>query len=360
MPIIPRYLLKQFLPLFAAGLALFLGVLLMNQFLRLFTMAVLKGLPLWWILACFARLLPSFASLALPMAYLVSAMVALGQLSDSGETMALRASGFSFREIARPFLWTALALSALLLYINHKAGPEGFHAFRERTSEAGQKLARIDLEPGVFTDLGPWRLFARDADNATGRMEGVYLVKPDGQDAARVSAARGTLELDAGRGVNLTLEDGRLQLPNDDPEKLLTGSFARYEVFMPLTPPAGPREADIQELNTRALRARAADPGTPRDRRLEYLVEASARSAGALSPLVFFWIAVPLGLGLKRRARGADFAISLLVMFVFYGLFVLGVSLGRRHEALTGVAPWIADAAGLAAGAWLTRRAAAQ
>ncbi len=360
MPIIPRYILRQFLPLFGAGLALFLGVLLMNQFLRLFTMAMLKGLPLWWILACFARLLPSFASLALPMAYLVSAMVALGQLSDSGEAMALRASGFSFREIARPFLWTALALSALLLYVNHKAGPEGFHAFRERTSEAGQKLARIDLEPGVFTELGPWRLFARDADSSSGRMEGVYLVRPDGAEAARVSAERGSLALDPGRGVSLELEDGQLQLPNSDPEKLLTGRFERYDVFLPLAAPAAPREEDIQELNTRALRARAADAATLHDRRLEYLVEAAARSAGALSPFVFFWIAAPLGLGLKRRARGADFAISLVVMFAFYGLFMMGVSLGRRHEALTGVAPWIADAAGLVAGAWLTRRAAAQ
>src|SRR5258708_6657437 len=126
MPIVPRYLLRLFLPTFAATLALFLGVLLMNQFLRLFGMAMVKGLPIWWILSCFARLLPSFASLALPMSYLVAAMMTLGALSDSGEVMALRAAGFSFREIARPFLWSALALSALLLYVNHKAGPDGY------------------------------------------------------------------------------------------------------------------------------------------------------------------------------------------------------------------------------------------
>jgi len=360
MPIMPRYLLRQFLPTFGAGVALFLGVLLMNQFLRLFTLAMVKGLPFWWILACFARLLPSFASLALPMAYLVAAMITLGQLSDSGEAMALRASGFSYREIVRPFLWAGVALSLLLLAVNHKLGPDGFHSFRRRTSEAGQKLAKIDLQSGVITLLGPWRMFARGADARTGRLEGVYLVRPDSAEAVRVSAERGQLTLDPGRGVGLELEDGQLQLPNADPEKFTSGRFERYRVYLPLATPAAPRELDIQELATPELRARAADAGVPRDKRLEYLVEAAARSAGALSPFVFFWIAAPLGLGLKRRARGADFAASLLVLFAFYGLFVFGVSLGRRHELLASTAPWLADAAGLAAGAWLTRRAAEQ
>ena len=42
MQIVPRYILRQFLPIFGAGLSLFLGVLLMNQFMRLFAMAMLK------------------------------------------------------------------------------------------------------------------------------------------------------------------------------------------------------------------------------------------------------------------------------------------------------------------------------
>ena len=360
MPILPRYILRQFLPTFGAGLALFLGVLLMNQFLRLFTLAVLKGLPLWWIFSCFARLLPSFASLAVPMAFLVAAMVSLGQLADTGEVMALRSSGFSFFEIAKPFFWTAVALSALLLVINHHAGPQGFRSFRMRTSEAGEKMAKIELRPGAFTPLGPWRLYARDVDPRTGKLEGVYLVKPSESESVRVNAERGTIVLEPGRGVNLQLEDGQLQLPNSDPERYTSGRFDRYNVYLPLSSPPEKREPDIQEMTTPELRQRAADASLPHDRRLEYVVETAARSAGALSPFVFFWIAAPLGLGLKRRARGADFAASLGVMFAFYGMLVVGISLGRRGDLLAPTAPWLGDVLGLAIGAWLTRRAAAQ
>lgn len=360
MQILPRYLLRRFFPAFGAGLALFLGVLLMNQFLRLFTTAMMKGLPPWWIAACFARLLPSFASLAVPMAFLVAAMVTLGQLADAGEVMALRASGFSFYEIARPFFWAAVALSALLLLVNHKTGPQGFHSFRNRTSEASEKLAKIELRPGAFMPLGPWRLYARGADARTGTLEGVYLVRPGERESVRVNAERGRIVLEPGRGVDLRLEDGQLQLPNQDPERYTSGRFERYNVYLPLSRPPAPREPDIQEMTTAQLRACAADASVPRDRRLEYVVEAAARSAGALSPFVFFWIAAPLGLGLRRRARGADFAASLGVMFAFYGLFVVGVSLGRRHDLLAPAAPWLADCVGLATGVWLTRRSAAR
>lgn len=358
LPIVSRYLLRHFFPLFGACLALFLGVLLMNQFLRLFTMAMMKGIPAYWILSCFARLLPSFATLVVPMAFLVAVMLALGQLSSTGELIALRAAGFSFREITRPFFWLSLALSAALLLINHKTGPEGYRSFRKAVETASTKMARIDLRPRSFTVLGPWRLYARDYQETTGRLEGVYLVKPGDRSSIRVNAENGTLKLDPGRGVDLELHDGELQLPNEDPKRFTSGRFDRYRVHLPLSGgPAATRELDIQELNTRALRARVADPETKPDRRREYRVEAALRSASAFSPFVFFWIAAPLGLGLKRRSRGGDFVASLGVLFVFYGLLVVGVSVGRRHDLLAPLAPWLADVAGLCAGAWLTRRA---
>lgn len=361
MPILPRYILRQFLPIFGACVALFLGVLMMNQFLRLFSLAMMKGIPAWWILTCFARLLPSFAALAVPMSFLVAAMVVLGQLTDSGEIMALRASGFSYREITRPLLWTALALSALLLFINHKMGPEGFHSFKKRTSEAAQKVARVELRPRSFTELGPWRLYARGTDSKTGLLEGVYLVKPGESQGIRINAEKGRLRSEPDRGITLELLDGQLQLPSKEPERFTSGRFERYSVFVPLTAAAlAPRELDMQEMNTRRLWEKANDPATAKDRRLEYRVEAAVRTVGALSPFVFFWVGVPLGMGLKKRARGADFAASLAVMFVFYGLLVVGVSLGRRHESLASLAPWLSDLTGLTVGAWLTRRAAAQ
>ncbi len=360
MPILPRYVLRQFLPIFGASTALFLGVLMMNQFLRLFSLAMMKGIPAWWVLTCFAPLLPMFAALAVPMSFLVASIVVLGQLSESGEIMALRASGFSYREITRPLLWMAVGLSTLLLLVNHKIGPEGYHSFKKRTTEAAQKVARVELRPRSFTELGPWRLYARESDSKTGLLEGVYLVKPGAAQGMRINAEKGRLSTDPERGITLDLFDGQLQLPSKEPERFTSGRFERYTVFVPLTNPVtSPRDLDIQEMNTSILRERANNPETSNQHQLEYRVESTVRTVGALSPFVFFWVGVPLGMA-KRRTRGADFAASLAVMFVFYGLLVVGVSMGRRHGAFAETLPWLCDAVGMIAGVFLTRKAAAQ
>ena len=48
---------------------------------------------------------------------------------------------------------------------------------------------------------------------------------------------------------------------------------------------------------------------------------------------------------------------GMMVLMVYYGLVAMGVGIGRRHDRFAGSAPWLADAAALALGAVLTRRA---
>ena len=190
-------------------------------------------------------------------------LLTLGQLSEAGEITALRASGFSFVEMTWPFLSVAVGLSGLLFYLNHKVSPDGFHAFREQYLTAAQQIARVDLEPGAFVRLGQWKLFAKEVNSETGKLGGVYLVRLHGDtQAIRINAERGQLRLDQGAGVTLELEDGELQLPNNDPSRLTSGTFERYTVVVPLAGQTGDRHLDIQELNTPILRGRVADPAT--------------------------------------------------------------------------------------------------
>ena len=64
-----------------------------------------------------------------------------------------------------------------------------------------------------------------------------------------------------------------------------------------------------------------------------------------------------LGLRLSRHSRGLGFGVSLLVLMVYYGLVAVGTSIGRSNDRYSRSAPWLADAAALALGAVLTRRA---
>ena len=357
MPILARYLLAAYLPPFSLCLGVFLAVLLMNYFLRLFNVAVTKGISVGWIFICFAKLSPYFLSLAMPMAFLVALLLTLGQLSESGEIMALRASGYSFRELLKPFFAVALLMTSLLFFTNHWASPMGFHAFRESYADALARVSRLDFEPRALNRLGDWEIYSDAVEDRGARLSGVRLIKRiGGYQRLRIAAPQGSAHLIPRKGLRLDLEHGQLAWPNQDPKSHTTASFASSEMFIPFAASdRAERELEIQELTTVQLRERARDPAERESRRREFSTEAALRGAGALAPLALFFVACPLGLSLERRSKALAFALSLAVLFCYYGLLALGLGLGRRGGELAALGPWAADLGALAAGAALWR-----
>jgi lipopolysaccharide export system permease protein len=148
-----------------------------------------------------------------------------------------------------------------------------------------------------------------------------------------------------------------MEMPDPEPSKYLSATFASYRILIPLLAAAATvRQPDIQELNSMKLLDRLHNPSTVESHRLEYLTEMAVRSAGALSPFVFFWLGCPLGLSLEKHARATGFAMSLGVLFLYYGLMAVGIGLGRRHLGLSSTAPWLPVVAGLVTGMWLWGR----
>jgi len=362
MSILHRYLLRSYAATFSLCVGVFLFVLLMNYFLRLFNLAVMKGISTVWIFVCFSQLLPHFMSLALPMAFLVSLLLTLGHFSESGEVLAMRASGFSFRDILTPFLIVAAVLSVLLFYVNHKASPDGYHAFRNSFSRASAQVSRLSLEAKAMTQLGEWNMYAEGVSD-DGALTGVRLVKRQGSyGRLRISAPRGRTRIEPERGINLELQDGAFVWPNADPDSHTTATFRKTTLFLPFVDyKRVHRDPDMQELSTTRLmerlghiRAEAGeDPEGLREyeqKRREYTTERALRSAGAAAPFVLFWAACPLGLRLERRSKAIGFAMSLGVLFVFYGLLALGVGLGRRDLFWSSAGPWLPDVVCMAGG----------
>lgn len=353
MTILTRYLVGSYIPPFLLSLGIFLFVLLMNYFLRLFNLAVMKGISISWIFFCFLRLSPFFLSMALPMAFLVALLLTLGELSESGEVLALRSSGFSFKNILTPFFVIAVGMTSLLFFINHHASPEGFHSFRNAYARAVSQVSHLDLEPRTLTRMGEWEIYAEKSSK--GSLEGVRLVKRQGRyKRLRISAPKGHAKIEPGQGLRLELHNGRLIWPNSDPASHTSSTFGRYRMFVPFVDGKKEERApDLQELNTSKLRNFLKGDKLLAHKRREYLTEIAVRSSVALAPFVLFWVACPLGLGLERRSRAVGFGLSLALMFLYYGLMALGIGLGRRSLELSSWGPWLPNAVCLAAGAGL-------
>lgn len=364
IPLLPRYLLKISLPFFALSLMVFSAVLFMNHFIQLLNVALLNGASPLWLVKSFLYLSPSVIGLALPMAFLLGLLLTLGGLSEQGEIIALRASGYSFRQILWPLALTSVIVTLLLVFLNNWLSPACLNRFKDAKWVVTQTVTKIHIEPRTFIKIGDWKIYSEDADEAKGTLSGVRLFrypKAGGTTESgwilRVNAPDGKFSVVRGRGLKMELKNGEFQQADaQDPRKLIHANFSGYRVFIPFAGPQGIREPAMQELTTaglmRKLRSASLDP----QHRREYKVEVSSRFSIAVIPLVFFCVGTPLGLVLEKKSRVWGMVLSLMITFAYYGSLVSCISLGRRFEAVSLWVPWLPDLLGLLAGAFFWRR----
>jgi lipopolysaccharide export system permease protein len=327
-------------------------VAFMGQFTKIFNVALVKGIPLGWVGECFLLVLPNFLALTLPIAFLVAMMLCLGGLAETGELLALRASGFSPVQVLWPFIVVAALMTAFLLELNHDAGPSGWHSFKDRFAAAASKVASVDPEPRTFVSLGEWKLFSAEVDRSVGRLGDVHLFRYKNESMSMtVNAKTGRYKLSPGRGISLSLSDGDLVRPaSNDPARMIRAHFQQYDIFVPFGADVDVhREPIPTELTTASIRKKLEGELKPGER-FELTTEAVSRSAESFTPLIFLWAAWPLGLRLSKKGRAVGLSLSLAIMFAYYGLLVLGVSMGRRGLWQARLAPWAGDAACAAIG----------
>ena len=101
MKIIDRYILKEHLIPFILSLIILLFVLLANFLIKSIDKFFGKGLDISLLIEFVFLNMAWILALAVPMAVLISTLMAYGRLSEDNEINAMRASGISFLSIIR-------------------------------------------------------------------------------------------------------------------------------------------------------------------------------------------------------------------------------------------------------------------
>lgn len=349
---------------------------------------------------------------SLPVSFLFAVTLVAGRLVADLEVVALRAQGFSYKQIYAPFLFLGIALSAVGYYVNGWIAPNLHYARRnlhtyilDQIENLGSGTNRMILLPG---DEGSLWVEAYEGTKLA-RVQVDFRASPDSQvmpilrgylpegapRSVKVVAARGDLEvLRERQTVILQLRSVQILVPepvrgtaigNDVFHQTVsvTDAIAIPLSFAPKTPGIKDRTnpellAHIRDLRAqrRALRSGLAaadvaslagvslERASLRDLEAPGALEAKLRAARteyhrrlafALSCFSFSLLGLSLSLFLDKGSRLVPFFVaSLLVIVVYYPLLVSGVYLGERW-LWPPLAAALPNAALLAIGAQLTR-----
>ena len=149
---IDSYLLRTFLGLFAATFFIVIFILLM-QFMWMHVKDLVgKGIGIGVLAEFFVYAAASVVPLALPLAILLSSLIAFGNLAERFELTAMKAAGISLFRIMRPLVFAAMLLSVGAFFFSNNVLPRSQMKLWALIFSLRQKSPELQIPVGEFYD----------------------------------------------------------------------------------------------------------------------------------------------------------------------------------------------------------------
>ncbi len=168
MFILARYILKEHIAPFIFSLAVIMFVFVTKFIVQYIGKIFGKGLSFITILEFIYLNLAWMMALAVPMAVLIAALMGFGRLSADNEITILKTSGISLYKIIRPVLLAGVALTIIMYWFNDRVLPEYNHRARLLYVSISQKKPTLQLEPGIYLNLGNFSILVQNIEKSFG------------------------------------------------------------------------------------------------------------------------------------------------------------------------------------------------
>lgn len=191
------FIAKQFGLLFVGTFFICQFVLMMQFLWRYIEQLIGKGLSLevmgqfFWYMAL--MLVPQ----ALPLAILLSSLIAFGNLGESSELTAVKAAGISLMQSFRSLIAITVVIAFTSFYFQNNIGPQANMKLTQLLISMKQKSPELEIPEGIFYDGIPnSNIYVQKKDLKTGKLYGVmiYRMTQSYEDAAIILADSAMLQ----------------------------------------------------------------------------------------------------------------------------------------------------------------------
>ncbi|SEE50209.1 LptF/LptG family permease [Prevotella sp. lc2012] len=191
------FITKQFGLLFIGTFFICQFVLMMQFLWRYVDELIGKGLSLdimaqfLWYMGL--MLLPQ----ALPLAILLSSLIAFGNMGESSELTAIKAAGISLMQAFRPLIVIVVMIAGVSYFFQDVIGPKANLSFYQLLISMKQKSPELEIPEGIFYDgIAGSNIYVQKKDLTTGMLYGIMIYRQTGsyEDQAIILADSGMIQ----------------------------------------------------------------------------------------------------------------------------------------------------------------------
>lgn len=342
MTLLDRYLLREWLKILGLILCATIGLLLMQALYDNFRDLIEVGASARDILLYYAVTLPSYFSIVLPLALLLSLLFVLGKLHRNNEIMAIRAAGLNIFSTTRSLWMAGLFFCGVSLLLNARVVPWSvetsrrlLESFEYRAEERKGTSGTLGLVTSVAFDnhranrmwyINRYSRFAQKAYGVTvseldlRRREKTRIMARE----ASYDAARHLWTFRDGREVWFDVEAGEVMRSVAFKEKAVPHFNEDPQLMLLID--RRPADLSFFELG------RIVDYFTSEDnpKVLRYAVRYYGLIADTLGPLIILAIAIPFAVTGVRVSPVVGVSKSIGLFFVYYLLTNMASLLGGK------------------------------
>lgn len=345
MTILDRYILRQVIEMFIAGVFIFTSIIFASDtFITLIKQISLYGIPFKVALMIIILNLPSVFVMTIPMGVLLATVMTLNKLSLASEITVMRSCGIGLNRIAKPIFIFSLIMCIASFAINETIVPVVTKQSKDLALWAlGQKNIPEGKQNFIFKELQEYgnlkRLFyvGYCKDKVLHNITVLDLSKADtiqvlqAQDGATSPAGwefnRGAIYTVAQQGkiLNTTFFENSVAQFGIDLSKELSQNVAKEHNFSSL------------------LRYIIKNKNKISDQKNLYLIALYDKIALPITTIVLVLVGVPLAITPPRVRYNRGFLFSILIIFAYYLIRALSISFGEEGSIPPFFAAWMAN-----------------
>lgn len=231
-----KYILKAHIAPFLFSVFTLMSVFLLQFFMKFADQLIGKGLSVIIIVKLVIYNLAWMLILVVPMAVLISTLMAFGSMAQNNEIAVLKASGMSLYKMLIPPIIGSFIITILLILFSNDVYPDANHAARVLAQDITRKKPTLSLVPGVFSQEIPNKsILARKIDRKTNTLKNLTIYdKSNPKEISVVTAKQGKLHFTKNQ-LNLVLDlyNGEIHTSNNyDYKTYRKIIFERHKIVM--------------------------------------------------------------------------------------------------------------------------------
>jgi lipopolysaccharide export system permease protein len=337
--LLDRYVLREQLVALAAGLLFFVSVFVVVDAFEKMDTFLDNQVPVPTVALYYLVSIPGIILQVLPMAMLLSCLLALGQIGRNNEITAMRAAGIGPGRVAAPLLVLALAVSAGVFVTNEVLLP---HLNARRVQVYREQIKKQSMEgPAVRTNLAylgaNGRTFLIRTYNV-GKKEMREVVIQEIQNhmlTGRIDAE--SAQWEKGKWV---FRDGYVRRFTREGEKAAHFTELRIPGLPERPEDFSETEEDPAALSYWELSHYIQRLHQSGGRVQKYLVDLYLKISFPLTNLIVVVIGTALALRARRGGLAVWFGLSVFISFMYYAFIRTGQALGHNGALPPFLAAW--------------------